>query len=42
MKLHRLMEAKGLSDPYVPITDPATVSRWRMKNGHKPRWDQTT
>ncbi|MEI7836936.1 MAG: recombinase family protein [Planctomycetota bacterium] len=40
-KLQRVLEEKGVDQPYVPTTDPNTVSRWRTTNSHKARWNQT-
>jgi site-specific DNA recombinase len=41
LKLHKIMQDMAATEPYVPITDPSRVSRWRQKNGHRTRWDQT-
>ena len=41
LKLHNIMQDMAAAEPYVPITDPANVSRWRQKNSRKTRWDQT-
>jgi site-specific DNA recombinase len=41
LKLHKIMQDLAAVEPYVPITDPASVSRWRQKNSHKARWNQT-
>lgn len=41
LKLHEQMEELGVTEPYVPVTDPAKVSRWRMTSSHEARWDQT-
>jgi hypothetical protein len=41
LKLHKTMQDMGAEEPYVPITDPSSVSRWRQKNSRKARWDQT-
>ena len=40
LKLHEQMEELGVTEPYVPVTDPAKVSRWRMTNAHEARWNQ--
>jgi len=42
LKLHAKMQELSVVEAYVPITDPSQVSRWRMQNGHTPRWNQTT
>lgn len=41
LKLAEKMESLGVESPYQRITDPSEVSRWRLKNGGKPRWNQT-
>jgi hypothetical protein len=42
LKLYAKMQAENLAEPYLPITDPSKVSRWRMQNSHRARWDQTS
>jgi len=41
LKLHKTMQDLASAAPYVPITDPASVSRWRQKSSRRARWDQT-
>lgn len=40
LKLWDKMQDAGTSEPYVPVTDPSTVSRWKMESSHEPRWNQ--
>ena len=41
LKQWKKMRAVRAIEPYVPITNPASVSRWRQQNSHRARWDQT-
>jgi len=41
LKLHKTMQDLPATEPYIPITNPASVSRWRQKSSHRARWDQT-
>ena len=40
LQLRAKMQEQGVTDYIVPITDPGQVSRWRMENTGKVRWDQ--
>ncbi|MCY2928880.1 MAG: recombinase family protein [Planctomycetota bacterium] len=41
LRLYAMMEVKGVETPYVLIRNPEEVSRWRMQNRHRARWDQS-